>query len=101
MLRESLFPRIREAVQQQLNGYLNLPKLTTQAGIEKFIVKSAWGNAAGLMGALTLAQLAHKRAEATPPQTAYARWRRMSHDWPLLLLGLGAALGMVIGSARR
>uniref|UniRef100_A0A7S0P2Y6 fructokinase n=1 Tax=Calcidiscus leptoporus TaxID=127549 RepID=A0A7S0P2Y6_9EUKA len=105
MLRKSLFPRIRAATQQHLNGYLQLPQLTTQAGIDKFIVPSAWGNDAGLMGALTLAQLAHEKARATSPQTACASWRLVSRDRPLLFLAsaslLGAALGVALCSRIR
>ena len=55
MLRASLFPRVRVRLQSMLNGYLRVPELTTQQGVDRYLVPSTWGNDAGLVGALTLA----------------------------------------------
>eukprot|EP00962_Isochrysis_galbana_P057442 scaffold29805_cov45-Isochrysis_galbana.AAC.1 len=46
MQRASLFPRVRAATQRHLNGYIQLPQIVTDAGIEKFIGPSVWGNQA-------------------------------------------------------
>mmetsp|Transcript_69813 Transcript_69813/g.191570 ORF Transcript_69813/g.191570 Transcript_69813/m.191570 type:complete len:348 (-) Transcript_69813:191-1234(-) len=58
MQRALLFPKIRAAVQAQLNGYIQLPQITTQDGIDAFVAPSFFGNSAGVVGALTLAQKA-------------------------------------------
>jgi hypothetical protein len=57
MQRESLFARIRAYVQSILNGYIQHPSVTTTA-IDNYIVPSQWGNNAGIIGSLSLAQLA-------------------------------------------
>ena len=49
-------PRVRKLVQQQLNGYLQSPKVTDT--IEELIVPPALGNQAGVMGAIALAKTA-------------------------------------------
>ena len=58
MQRALLFPKIRAAVQAQLNGYIQLPQITTQDGIDAFVAPSFFGNSAGVVGALTLARKA-------------------------------------------
>jgi len=58
MQRACLFPLVRKHVQAHLNGYIRVPQVVTQAGIDELIVPSVWGNKAGLIGALTLAELA-------------------------------------------
>ena len=55
MQRITLFPRVRSRMQALLNGYINLPQLTSADGVEHYLQPSAWGNSAGLVGALTLA----------------------------------------------
>ena len=62
MKRATLFPKVRAAMQRNLNGYLQLPQLTTQAGVDAYVGPSAWGNNAGLVGALTLAKEALAQA---------------------------------------
>jgi fructokinase len=54
MRQIQLFPRLRREVQGRLNGYMQLPELN--AGIEAYIVPPALGDAAGVLGALALAQ---------------------------------------------
>lgn len=64
MLRPCLFPKVRTKTQQLLNGYVQAPQILSPAGITAYIGPSKWGNAAGMVGALTLAQNAlHKRRE--------------------------------------
>jgi len=62
MLRASLFPKVRAQMQKLLNGYLQVPQLLSPAGIEGYIGPSTWGNSAGMVGALTLAQTALKQS---------------------------------------
>eukprot|EP00965_Chrysotila_dentata_P047488 1574975-Pleurochrysis_carterae.AAC.5 len=54
--------RIRAEAQKQLNGYLQLPELATSEGIADLIVTSVWGNNAGIVGALTLAEKARQES---------------------------------------
>jgi fructokinase len=55
MQRECLFPKTRERVRKLLAGYMSLDELVTDDGLATFIVPSQYGNDAGLMGALFLA----------------------------------------------
>jgi len=63
MLRTCLFPLVRTKMQEALKGYIQLPQITSDAGIKEYIKESRWGNAAGLVGCLTLAQLAAKQKQ--------------------------------------
>ena len=56
MQRSSLWPKLRARTQAMLNGYIASDELTTTEGIESYISPSTWGNQAGMVGALTLAQ---------------------------------------------
>lgn len=47
MLRTCLFSKVRERTQAMLNGYIQTPQLTTQAGIDEYLAPSHWGNNAG------------------------------------------------------
>ena len=49
-----LFPLIRQKVQELLNGYVQSPAILDQ--IDEYIVPSALGNKAGILGAIALAQ---------------------------------------------
>ena len=58
MLRPCLLPKVRAKTQALLNGYIQAPQLITPEGLAGYIAPSKWGNAAGMVGALTLAQSA-------------------------------------------
>mmetsp|Transcript_42547 Transcript_42547/g.76439 ORF Transcript_42547/g.76439 Transcript_42547/m.76439 type:complete len:360 (+) Transcript_42547:34-1113(+) len=60
MQRQALFARIQDRVGVLLNGYLDVPTLTTRDGRASYIGPSQWGNDAGLVGALALAWQAHR-----------------------------------------
>merc|ERR1712129_252451 len=62
MQRLSLFPKIRQATRQILEGYIAHPKILEDGpeGIDVYIVPSARGNDAGIFGALALAADASK-----------------------------------------
>lgn len=62
MQRSCLFAKIRALVPKLLAGYMSLDELTKASGLKTYIVPSDSGNAAGLIGALTLAQNAHTKA---------------------------------------
>jgi len=62
--RKCLFPMIRAKVQEVLNGYIDHKSITTQAGIDSYIVPGVMGNDAGIVGALALAEMAY--ADAAP-----------------------------------
>ena len=55
MQRTSLFPRVRVRMLDFLNGYIQHPALASPEDAASYVVPSTWGNAAGLVGALTLA----------------------------------------------
>lgn len=87
MQRAALFPRVRERMRGMLNGYIAMAEVSSPEGAEKYITPSAWGNDAGLVGALSLA--ANELAQR-PPAAGIARVK------PWLLPALGAA---VLGAA--
>ena len=67
MNREILYEKIRIRTQEHLNGYLDLPQLTSTEGINAYIAPSVWSEAKGgpgpgLVGALTLAQAAYEES---------------------------------------
>jgi fructokinase len=62
MQQYQLFPMIRSEVQELLNGYIQVPAITTDA-IDGYIVPPALGGDAGVLGAIALAQQAHERAK--------------------------------------
>ena len=53
MEQDHLFPLVRRAVRDRLNGYLDTPEL---ADLDSYIVPPALGNRAGIAGALLLAE---------------------------------------------
>ena len=59
MNREVLYDKIRSRTKELLNGYLDLPQVTTEEGLKEYICPSVWKEqGAGLVGALVLAQVA-------------------------------------------
>jgi fructokinase len=79
MQRASLFPRVRERMRDFLNGYVQLDALTTDDGLCRYVVPSAWGNSAGMVGALTLAAKALEGAGGA--QGAAAQRPRRGPAW--------------------
>jgi fructokinase len=55
MRRTVLFPKIREKVYELLHGYIGV---VTKESLEKLIVPSRWGDTAGIIGSLYLAETA-------------------------------------------
>eukprot|EP00667_Euglena_gracilis_P014360 EG_transcript_14863 len=64
MQRASLFDKVRARLLAILAGYIDSPALKP-ATVADYVVPSKWGNTAGIVGALTLAQLA-LRGERQP-----------------------------------
>jgi len=58
MQQKQLFPLIRSQVQTLLNGYVQAPSIIEN--IEAYIVPPGLGNRAGVLGAIGLAQMAHR-----------------------------------------
>jgi len=54
MEQAHLFPLVRRAVQETLNGYLNAPAILAE--IDSYIVPPELGNRSGVLGAIALAQ---------------------------------------------
>ena len=74
MNRQILYQKIRLRTQELLNGYLDLPQLTTKEGIDSYIGPSVWSEAEGgpgpgLVGALSLAQAAYEECAKTTGTT--------------------------------
>ena len=102
MKRATLFPKVRAAMQRNLNGYLQLPQLTTQAGVDAYVGPSAWGNNAGLVGALRARQ-GGARAGAPRPAPRRVAARRRDRHAPAPSWGAAAAAacaGVAVGCAR-
>jgi len=85
MQRQSLFPLVRREMQRLLNGYLKIDALTTAEGIQQYLGPSTWGNRAGMVGALTLAQRA---LEGSKPRGS--AWSRAA--WPVAVAVAGIAV---------
>lgn len=68
--RTSLFPKIRLATRQILNGYIQHPKVIRDGpdGIDGYIVPSVRGNDAGVFGALALAKDALRLPKRSCPK---------------------------------
>lgn len=92
MLRASLFPMVRERMQAHLNGYIQSEALTTPKGVERFVGPSTWGNSAGVVGALTLAQAAlEKAAHGGARRNGEAKWMKT-----MGVLAAGLAIAAVV-----
>ena len=59
MQQKHLFPRIRAAVRERLNGYIAMPQILRE--IDSYIVEPGLGTASGATGALLLARRALER----------------------------------------
>ena len=53
--RSCLYDKIRSHVSTLLNGYIQVPALTTKEGLQGYVARSRWGLQAGLIGAVFLA----------------------------------------------
>ena len=63
MNRKVLYDKTRVRTKELLNGYLDLPQVTTEAGLKNYIAPSVWeSEGPGLVGALVLAQVAYEQA---------------------------------------
>lgn len=83
------------------SGYIQLDQLQTTAGIEAYIVPSTWGNSAGLVGALTLAQLALDPSQ-DPSQSASQPLRSSRVGLAWRLTGMAClAVAMALTASRR
>lgn len=59
MKQPSLLPLIRSRIRELLAGYVSAPEVTT--GLDSYIVAPLLGDRAGVLGAIELARLAHRR----------------------------------------
>ena len=59
MRRTVLFPKIREKVYELLGGYIGVDRVQSTKGLEKLIGPSRWGDTAGIIGSLYLAEMAY------------------------------------------
>mmetsp|Transcript_32172 Transcript_32172/g.42424 ORF Transcript_32172/g.42424 Transcript_32172/m.42424 type:complete len:327 (+) Transcript_32172:85-1065(+) len=64
MNRTILYSKIRTVVKELMNGYIDNPLLDEK--IDEFIVPSTWGQKAGVVGTLTLAQYAYEERTGAP-----------------------------------
>jgi fructokinase len=124
MNRDILFDMVRQRTRELLNGYLDLPQITTMDGLREYIRPSIWKREGpGLVGALVLAQSALKKrqeGEETARMIASEGMRsdqetllqntlqqpiknRKYNIWPHLALCSGGAflLGLFVGGMSR
>mmetsp|Transcript_107034 Transcript_107034/g.301161 ORF Transcript_107034/g.301161 Transcript_107034/m.301161 type:complete len:354 (+) Transcript_107034:40-1101(+) len=113
MQRRSLFPKIRAATQEILDGYIQHPRILTSGaeGIDGYIVPSERGNAAGIFGALALAADVLEKTTLAEARRVGEKREHRSHVVTagttsffgvgaiVLLVGLLSALGMQTVSA--
>jgi hypothetical protein len=95
-----LYPKIRAKTLEILKGYIVHP-LLTPAHIHDYITPSEWGDNAGIVGALTLAQVAlEERGRAN---LAYKIWQWVDTNKGGLVTGVvaGAAAAAVAVMGRR
>jgi fructokinase len=69
MAQQQLFPMIREKVTAILNGYIRSPRILEK--IDEYIVPPAFGNRAGIVGAVALAMDAASGNDASAIQQAF------------------------------
>ncbi|CAN0381850.1 unnamed protein product, partial [Discosporangium mesarthrocarpum] len=62
MNRTILYPKVRRSWIDLLHGYIDNPAVNTDAGIEKYITPSSFGQNAGMVGCLTLAHVAYEES---------------------------------------
>lgn len=73
MNRVVLYEKVRIRTRELLNGYLDLPQVTTDAGLEEYISPSVWKDEGpGLVGALVMAQVAYEEASSCSSDDAKA-----------------------------
>jgi fructokinase len=53
--RPEIFPRMRQLLSESLNGYLNVPELSSREGLERYLAPPGLGAEAGPLGALAVA----------------------------------------------
>mmetsp|Transcript_1164 Transcript_1164/g.3138 ORF Transcript_1164/g.3138 Transcript_1164/m.3138 type:complete len:418 (-) Transcript_1164:54-1307(-) len=94
MRRSILYPLIRKRMREILNGYLDLPQITTDEGLDKYISGSAWGHRAGVAGSFALAM----RALAEQKQDGRTGYRQAEKSLKKGFL-LGLAAGTIMGTA--
>mmetsp|Transcript_10187 Transcript_10187/g.12363 ORF Transcript_10187/g.12363 Transcript_10187/m.12363 type:complete len:356 (+) Transcript_10187:74-1141(+) len=99
LLRKCLLPKIHLKTAEYLNGYIDVPKLSTPKGIESLIVRSTHGNCAGIVGALYLAKNAHNNivsSQSKPQPTQTEESLTGNHRIVLpFLLGVVVTLGFM------
>jgi fructokinase len=110
MNREVLYDKIRSRTKELLNGYLDLPQVTTEEGLKEYIGPSIWKEqGAGLVGALVLAQVAleeeDRKMELLEESMVSPRVKNTSYvKCPMTAIasyGSIFALGMLIGSRNK
>eukprot|EP01031_Cornospumella_fuschlensis_P028310 gene28310-34182_t len=65
MNRSGLLDKVRSQTVQLLNGYIDVPQITTADGIRQLIQQPTWGGKAGIIGAAYLAQHAYAQSTST------------------------------------
>jgi len=111
MNREVLYDKIRSRTKELLNGYLDLPQVTTEEGLIEYIGPSVWKEqGAGMVGALVLAQVAleeeDEKMELLLEESIVSSTvkRTTSGKCPMSAIALYGsifALGMLIGSRNK
>jgi len=116
MNRSVLYGKVRARTRELLNGYLDLPQVVTDSGLEEYISPSVWkeGNAGGagpgLVGALVMAQVAYEgseeasgeiKAATASPVCKATKSQQQCPMKSLAVYGSIFALGAIVGSIGR
>ena len=65
MNRTVLYDKVRNGTNELLNGYLDLPQVNSETGLNEYIAPSFWKKeGAGLVGAIALAQVAYEEGSS-------------------------------------
>ena len=65
MNRTVLYDKVRNRTKELLNGYLDLPQVNSETGLNEYIAPSFWKKeGAGLVGAIALAQVAYEEGSS-------------------------------------
>ena len=91
--RKTLVTKIRAHVKRQLGGYVRHEFVETGRGLTEFIVPSRWGNAAGIVGALALAERAHGEA----PRRRRRSWKSRAVHFAVGIFSAFATVKVVNG----
>jgi len=98
MLRKCLFEMIRTRTREILNGYIDVEEVIDPDRMRNLIVPSAWGNNAGIVGALSLAVTAYEEQNKMKKKGDDSGDDGATKGRGSTALGVGLGLGIAVGA---